>query len=81
MENGVLSGELTTMKNKCKELFDLVAKYGGRDSEKGQEEEHDQRPKLFGVRLEVEGERERKRKRAAETISQSATILLSQACK
>lgn len=82
MENGVLSCELTTMKNKCKELFDLVAKCGGRDSEKCQEEEEDdQRPKLFGVRLEVEGERERKRKRVAEKISQSATILLSQACK
>ncbi|XP_050379330.1 heat stress transcription factor B-3 [Argentina anserina] len=77
MENGVLSCELTSMKNKCKELLDLVAKYG-RDSERGQEEE-DQRPKLFGVRLEVEGERERKRKR--ELISESASILLSQACK
>ncbi|XP_062003764.1 heat stress transcription factor B-3-like [Rosa rugosa] len=78
MENGVLSCELTSMKNKCKELLDLVAKYG-RDSERGKEED-DQRPKLFGVRLEVEGERERKRKRA-EILSESASILLSQACK
>jgi heat shock transcription factor len=31
---------------------------------------------LFGVRLEVEGEREKKRKRAE--IRESATILLSQ---
>ncbi|KAL6141399.1 hypothetical protein ACLB2K_059687 [Fragaria x ananassa] len=77
MENGVLSCELTSMKNKCKELLDLVAKYG-RDSD--QEEDDDQRPKLFGVRLEVEGERERKRKRS-EIISESASILLSQPCK
>ncbi|KAL6138081.1 hypothetical protein ACLB2K_063367 [Fragaria x ananassa] len=77
MENGVLSCELTSMKTKCKELLDLVAKYG-RDSD--HEEDADQRPKLFGVRLEVEGERERKRKRA-EIISESASILLSQPCK
>lgn len=77
MENGVLSCELTSMKNKCKELLDLVAK-NGRDAD--QEEDDDQRPKLFGVRLEVEGERERKRKRA-EIISESASILLSQPCK
>ncbi|BFG38055.1 hypothetical protein CerSpe_243290 [Prunus speciosa] len=77
-ENGVLSSELTSMKRKCKELLDLVAKYG--DSTEKEEEENSERvPKLFGVRLEVEGERERKRKRAE--ISESASILLSQACK
>ncbi|KAI5318316.1 PREDICTED: heat [Prunus dulcis] len=77
-ENGVLSSELTSMKRKCKELLDLVAKYG--DSAEKEEEENSERvPKLFGVRLEVEGETERKRKRAE--ISESASILLSQACK
>lgn len=77
-ENGVLSSELTSMKRKCKELLDLVAKYG--DSAEKEEQENSERvPKLFGVRLEVEGETERKRKRAE--ISESASILLSQACK
>ncbi|KAF4362784.1 hypothetical protein CsatB_016319 [Cannabis sativa] len=71
-ENGVLSFELRNMKNKCRELLDLVAKY---------ENDHDdQRPKLFGVRLEVEGEVEKKRKRA-QVLSESASILLSQTCK
>ncbi|KAL3585308.1 hypothetical protein D5086_012175 [Populus alba] len=73
-ENGVLSTELTSMKRKCKELLDLVAK-----SAHLEKEEEDERPKLFGVRLEVEGEREKKRKRAE--IRESATILLSQSCK
>ncbi|XP_038883399.1 heat stress transcription factor B-3-like [Benincasa hispida] len=74
-ENGALSSELATMKSKCKELFDLVAKY----QNVSKKEEKDERPKLFGVRLE-EGERERKRKRAEE-ISETATFLLSQSCK
>lgn len=73
-ENGVLSSELTSMKRKCKELLDLVAQYAHLEKE-----EEDDGPKLFGVRLEVEGERERKRKRAE--ISQNASILLSQSCK
>ena len=73
-ENGVLSTELTSMKRKCKELLDLVAK-----NVHLEKEEEDERPKLFGVRLEVEGEREKKRKRAE--IRESATILLSQSCK
>ncbi|EOY09164.1 Heat shock factor protein, putative [Theobroma cacao] len=73
-ENGVLSLELTSMKRKCKELLDLVAKYA-----QFEEEKEDESPKLFGVRLEVEGERERKRRRAE--ISESASILLSQSCK
>ncbi|XP_008244246.1 PREDICTED: heat stress transcription factor B-3 [Prunus mume] len=76
-ENGVLSSELTSMKRKCKELLDLVAKCG--DSAEKEEENSERVPKLFGVRLEVEGETERKRKRAE--ISESASILLSQACK
>jgi heat shock transcription factor len=70
-ENGVLSSELSSIKRKCKELLDLVAKYA--------HSEEDERPKLFGVRLEVQGEREMKRKRAE--ISASASILLSQSCK
>lgn len=73
-ENGALSSELIGMKRKCKKLLDLVAKYA--NSEK---EEEDERPKLFGVRIEVEGERERKTKRAE--ISESASIFLSQSCK
>ncbi|XP_031253499.1 heat stress transcription factor B-3 [Pistacia vera] len=73
-ENGVLNSELGSMKRKCKELLDLVAKYA-----KLEKEEEDERPKLFGVRLEVEGERERKRKRSE--IRESASILLSQSCK
>jgi heat shock transcription factor len=72
-ENGVLSNELTSMKRKCTELLDLVAKYAHLEKE-----EEDERPKLFGVRLEAEGDRERKRKRAE--ISESASILLSQSC-
>lgn len=74
-EKGALSSELVSMKNKCRELFDLVAKY----ENISKKEEEDERPKLFGVRLE-EGERERKRKRAEE-ISETATFLLSQSCK
>jgi heat shock transcription factor len=73
-ENGVLNSELTSMKRKCKELLDLVAKYSHSDKE-----EEDERPKLFGVRLEVQGEREMKRRRAE--IRESASILLSQSCK
>ncbi|XWS56287.1 hypothetical protein CRYUN_Cryun09bG0072900 [Craigia yunnanensis] len=75
-ENGVLSSELTSMKRKCKDLLELVAKYAGFEKE----EEDDESPKLFGVRLEVEGKRERKRRRE-EIISESASILLSQSCK
>ncbi|KAK3217891.1 hypothetical protein Dsin_011861 [Dipteronia sinensis] len=77
-ENGDLSSELTSMKRKCKELLDLVAKYANLEK---QEDDDDERPKLFGVRLDVGGDRkERKRKRAIE-ISESAGILLSQSCK
>ncbi|KAF5944981.1 hypothetical protein HYC85_015209 [Camellia sinensis] len=50
-ENRVLSSELSTMKKKCKELLDSVAMYASLEKE---EEEDDERPKLFGVRLEVE---------------------------
>lgn len=76
-ENGVLSSELSIMKNKCKELLDLVARCTS--SEKEEDYHEDERPMLFGVRLEVQGERERKRKRAE--ISESARVLLSQSCK
>ncbi|XWS59107.1 hypothetical protein CRYUN_Cryun08bG0093700 [Craigia yunnanensis] len=75
-ENGVLSLELTSMKRKSKDLLDLVAKYAQFEKEK----EDESSPKLFGVKLEVEGEREMKRRRA-EIISESASILLSQSCK
>ncbi|PQM40186.1 heat stress transcription factor B-3 [Prunus yedoensis var. nudiflora] len=36
-ENGVLSSELTSMKRKCKELLDLVAKYGDSTEKRGGE--------------------------------------------
>ncbi|CAK9182416.1 unnamed protein product [Ilex paraguariensis] len=71
-ENGALNTELSSMKSKCKGLLDLVAMYANSEKE---EEEADERPMLFGVRLEVHGERERKRK-----ISESARVLLSQSC-
>ncbi|KAH1069850.1 Heat stress transcription factor B-3 [Glycine soja] len=74
-ENGVLNSELTSMKRKCKELLDLVAKY----SSHAKEEKEDERPMLFGVRLDVQGEREMKRHRAE--MSESASIMLSQSCK
>lgn len=75
-ENGVLNTELTSMKRKCKELLDLVTKYS---LSHAKEKEEDERPKLFGVRLDVQGGREIKRNRAE--ISESASIMLSQSCK
>lgn len=86
-ENGVLSTELSSMRRKCKELLDLVTMYATASSEREEEEEdsddvEDERPKLFGVRLEVEGVRERKRKRsAAEINGHAARLLLSQSCQ
>ncbi|KAJ7976758.1 Heat stress transcription factor B-3 [Quillaja saponaria] len=74
-ENRELNFELGIMKRKCKDLLDLVARY----AHSKEKELEDERPKLFGVRLEVEGEREMKRKRAE--ISESASILLAQSCK
>lgn len=76
-ENKVLCSELSSMKNKCRELIDLVAMYTGGTSTKKTEED-DQSPKLFGVRLEVHGDKERKRKRSDQEVGESATrILLS----
>ncbi|KAG5555738.1 hypothetical protein RHGRI_006397 [Rhododendron griersonianum] len=84
-ENGVLSTELSSMRRKCKELLDLVAMYATASSEREEEEDsddvNDERPKLFGVRLEVEGGRERKRKRSAEINENAARLLLSQSCQ
>ncbi|XP_058205676.1 heat stress transcription factor B-3 isoform X2 [Rhododendron vialii] len=84
-ENGVLSTELSSMRRKCKELLDLVAMYATASSEREEEEEgedsDDERPKLFGVRLEVEGGRDRKRKRSAEINGNAARLLLSQSCQ
>lgn len=74
-ENGFLSSELTNMKNKCKELLDLVATY----TNPKEEEKEDERPKLFGVRLEVQGEMEKQRKKAR--INESASFFLFQSCK
>ncbi|OIV92314.1 hypothetical protein TanjilG_10524 [Lupinus angustifolius] len=80
-ENGVLSSELTSMRNKCMELLDLVAKYSNNNSNHANKEEkknkkEDERPMLFGVRLDVvQGE---KRKRSSEISEKSGSILLSQ---
>ncbi|KAI3760638.1 hypothetical protein L1987_51036 [Smallanthus sonchifolius] len=74
-ENQVLCSELWGMKRKCKELIDLVDMYTSTSSNK--EEEDDQRPKLFGVRLEVHGDKERKRKRIEEVSESARRILLS----
>ncbi|KAI3446483.1 hypothetical protein Pfo_003148 [Paulownia fortunei] len=78
-ENGVLSSELAVMKKKCKELLDLVAVYGGNSDKEDQsvdvEENKNEGPKLFGVRLGVEG----KRKRAE--MNENGRIILSQSCK
>lgn len=84
-ENRVLSSELTAMKNKCKELLDLVAVYTNQkeDSKGNDDDDNDnnkEQPKLFGVRLQVQGERERKRKRSEE-VYETARLILSQSCK
>lgn len=65
-ENRVLNSELLNMKRQCKELIDLVSNYARREEKvKG-----DQRPMLFGVRLDLEVEREKKRKRETSLVSQ-----------
>lgn len=73
-ENKVLCSELLSMKKKCKELIDLVSTYS---SSSKKEDEEDRRPKLFGVRLEVHGDKERKRKRIEEVSESARRILLS----
>nr|XP_043637544.1 heat stress transcription factor B-3 [Erigeron canadensis] len=70
-ENKVLRSELLNTKKKCKELIDLVGMYTNNTNI---DEEDDQRPKLFGVRLEVHGDEERKRKRIEE-VSENARII------
>ncbi|GAB2295550.1 hypothetical protein Dimus_029713 [Dionaea muscipula] len=84
-ENDVLSSELTSAKNKCKKLLDLVSIYTTSSKEEEEEEEEEEdgvdgRPKLFGVRLEVEGEREKKKRKRAE-LNKNARVPLSQSCK
>ncbi|KAK1412929.1 hypothetical protein QVD17_34543 [Tagetes erecta] len=74
-ENKDLYFELSGMKKKCKELIDLVNMYNTNSSI--MEDEDDQRPKLFGVRLEVHGDKERKRKRIEEVSESARRILLS----
>lgn len=75
----MLNSELTSMKRKCKELLDLVSIYN-KKQEEGKGKDDDERPMLFGVRLDVQqGERNMKRNRGE--ISESASILLSQSCK
>ncbi|KAJ8565079.1 hypothetical protein K7X08_001539 [Anisodus acutangulus] len=77
MENGVLSSELSLVKNKCKELIDIVSIFA-KNPEK-EEGKKQQRPMLFGVRLEVQEEMERKRKRVE--LNEIASVFLSQLCK
>lgn len=85
-ENGALSSELTSMKHKCKELLELVAKYTRHEDEGDEEEEEKENNsseglKLFGVRLEVKGDHRGERKRKGAGFGESASILLSQSCK
>ncbi|PIN24568.1 hypothetical protein CDL12_02684 [Handroanthus impetiginosus] len=76
LKNGALNSELATMKKKCKELLDLVAIYGGNlEKEESVEEENNEGPKLFGVRLGIG------KKRKREGINEGATLILSQSCK
>ncbi|KAJ8562678.1 hypothetical protein K7X08_031130 [Anisodus acutangulus] len=77
MENGVLSSELSLMKNKCKELIDIVSIFA--NPEKEEKKQQDERPMLFGVRLEVQEEMERKKKRVE--LNEIASVFLSQLCK
>lgn len=72
-ENKVLGSELLSIKRKCKELIDLVGMYAS----SSKKEEDDERPKLFGVRLEVHGDKERKRKRIEEVSESARRVLLS----
>ncbi|XP_028761528.1 heat stress transcription factor B-3-like [Neltuma alba] len=70
-ENGALNSELTAMKRKCKDLLELVAKHAKKT------EQEDERPMLFGVRLDVnQGQRDLK----TET-NNNPSILLPQSCK
>ncbi|KAL5995239.1 hypothetical protein ACLOJK_025297 [Asimina triloba] len=89
-ENGELCVELVNMKNKCKELLDLVVDVHAKSSKDSvlvveDDDDDDERPKLFGVRLDVEaGEKRKKKKqrqRSTELISESIRALLSQSCK
>ncbi|XP_071716616.1 heat stress transcription factor B-3 [Rutidosis leptorrhynchoides] len=74
-ENKVLYSELLSMKKKCKELIDLVGMYTSKSTN---DDEEDLRPKLFGVRLEVNGNnKERKRKRIEDVSESARRILLS----
>ncbi|XP_010269762.1 PREDICTED: heat stress transcription factor B-3-like [Nelumbo nucifera] len=72
-ENDMLNSELVSVKKRCKELLDMVAR--GTSSPENTEE--DERPKLFGVRLGVSVERKIERAEISERIH----VLLSQSCK
>ena len=91
-ENGDLNSELTSMKLKCKELLELVAKHSSNEEQRAEDDEddkanNDEGLKLFGVSLVVKGEYSGVKKRmlngqaSAVIRDQSATILLSQSCK
>ncbi|KAK1384639.1 Heat stress transcription factor B-3 [Heracleum sosnowskyi] len=75
-ENGALSSELSIMKNKCKELLDKVAMFSGKEK---LDENKNEGPKLFGVKLRGEI---RKRKREENIGDNNApTLFMSQLCK
>lgn len=59
-ENWVLNSELSTLKNKCKELLDLVAVFTKKEN-LDDDDDKVEGPKLFGVKLQTEILRKRKR--------------------
>lgn len=79
-ENWVLNSELSTLKNKCKELVDMVAIYTKKENlDNDDDDDKDEGPKLFGVKLQGEM---RKRKREENVGDGNApTYFMSQLCK
>ncbi|KAL8095378.1 heat stress transcription factor B-3-like [Apium graveolens] len=78
-QNGVLSSELSTLKSKCKELLNMVAIYTKKENLDNDDDEKDEGPKLFGVKLQGEI---RKRKREENAGDGNApTYFMSQLCK
>lgn len=77
-ENWVLSSELSNLKNKCKELLDMVAVYTKKENLDDNDEKYEG-PKLFGVKLQGEM-RKRKREENAGDVK-APTYYMSQLCK
>ncbi|WOH06477.1 hypothetical protein DCAR_0625905 [Daucus carota subsp. sativus] len=78
-QNWVLNSELSSLKNKCNELLDMVAIYTKKENIYD-DDEKDEGPKLFGVKLQGEM---RKRKREESNIgdANAPTYFVSQLCK